>query len=582
MRSLKPTAASVGVDAAGSSRARDTRAVRCAIYTRKSTEEGLDQAFNSLDAQREACAAYVLSQAGEGWTLLPALYDDGGYSGGSMERPGLQRLLADIGRGQVDVVVVYKIDRLTRSLADFAKIVERLDARGASFVSVTQSFNTTTSMGRLTLNVLLSFAQFEREVGAERVRDKIAASRRKGMWMGGNPPLGYDVEDRKLVINAAEAETVRYLFRRYLDLRSLTKLKMEIEAKGIRTKSFIARTGRQIGGQCWYVGPLRHLLRNRVYIGEAVHKGTAYPGLHEAILDTESFNAVQAALDASRVERRDRIVRRSPGLLTGLVFDDAGNAMSPQATTKRGSGQRNVYYVSQAILQRRDNRGSLPRVSAARLEELVGEVLPRVIAAVAEAAPRRRSSSPPDHDLDPDRSLFRTHIRRIIVSRDDITLDLTNLTMGDDTEAAAPIIEAALAASFAGTIVEATTDGLRMSLPVSLAPYATTSSIRRAAGWTGHRANRDPALIRALALAHRWKKDLEGGRAKSTEALAATSDLDRNTVRYVLRLAFLAPDLQRAILEGLQPPHLTVRYVLQNGLPASWQEQRQHLAMPGG
>ena len=498
MRSPKSALAQFGADAGVPSLGRDIRAVRCAIYTRKSTEEGLDQTFNSLDAQREACAAYILSQAGEGWSLLPALYDDGGYSGGSMDRPGLQRLLADIARGQVDVVVVYKIDRLTRALADFAKIVERLDARGASFVSVTQAFNTTTSMGRLTLNVLLSFAQFEREVAAERVRDKIAASRRKGMWMGGNPPLGYDVEDRKLVINTAEAETVRYLFRRYLELRSLAKLKAEIEDKGIRTKTFIAQTGRKIGGQHWYVGPLRHLLRNRVYIGEAVHKGTAHPGLHEAILDREAFNAVQAALDASRVERTERIVRRSPGLLTGLVVDDAGNAMSPQATTKRGSARRNVYYVSQAILQRRANRGSLPRVSAARLEELVGEVLPLVIAATADAAPRRRSSSPPDHDLDPSRSLFRTHIRRVTVSRDDIVLDLANLRLGDDAEAAAPAIEVALTASFAGTVVEAYTEGVRLTLPVSLAPYATTSSIRRAAGWTGHKTNRDPALIRAL------------------------------------------------------------------------------------
>lgn len=553
---------------------RDVRTIRCAIYTRKSTEEGLDQAFNSLDAQREACAAYILSQVGEGWFLVPTLYDDGGYSGGSMDRPALQRLLADIGRGLVDVVVVYKIDRLTRSLADFAKIVERLDARGASFVSVTQAFNTTTSMGRLTLNVLLSFAQFEREVGAERVRDKIAASRKKGMWMGGNPPLGYDVKDRKLVINDAEAETIRWLFTRYLELRSIPKLKVEVEARGIRTKTFVARTGRHVGSKRWYIGPLRHLLRNRVYVGDAVHKGTAYPGEHKAILDREIFEAVQAALDEGGVQIRQRIVRHSPGLLTGLVFDDADNAMTPQATTKPSKGQRLVYYVSQAILQRRDNPGSLPRVSAKRLEGLVAEILPIAIEAAASASPRRRQAQGPTEPLDPARSVIRAHIHRITVGREQIVIDLSNLGAAVQIADVAVSLEGALAAHFPGVTVEPLDEGIRVTLPISLAPHSTASRIERSSGWTGRKTNRDPALIRALVLAHRWRRDLEEGRLKSMEAVSASSGLDRNSARYMLRLAFLAPELQIAILDGHQPPTLTVRQILQQLIPADWESQR--------
>ena len=255
-----------------------TRKMRCAIYTRKSSEEGLEQAFNSLDAQREACAAFVLSQKHEGWVVLPALYDDGGFSGGTMDRPALQRLLGDIRAGKVDVVVVYKIDRLTRSLFDFAKIVEAFDARGVSFVSITQQFNTTTSMGRLTLNVLLSFAQFEREVAGERIRDKIAASKKKGMWMGGLPSLGYDVQNRKLVVNEEEARTVVHIFRRYVELRSVRVLQAELDAAGIRSKRRILADGTPFGGQKLSRGALYLMLQNRIYRGEITHKGNAYPG----------------------------------------------------------------------------------------------------------------------------------------------------------------------------------------------------------------------------------------------------------------------------------------------------------------
>lgn len=277
---------------------------RCAIYTRKSSEEGLDQAFNSLDAQREACSAYIRSQAGEGWKEAPAFYDDGGFSGGNMDRPALKRLLAEVAAGRIDVVVVYKVDRLTRSLADFAKIVEVLDRAGASFVSVTQAFNTTTSMGRLTLNVLLSFAQFEREVTGERIRDKIAMSKAKGIWMGGMVPLGYQLADRRLSIDPIEAELIRHIFDRYLELRSVHRLRDELELQGVRSKRWTTRGGRELGGQIFNRSGVFHILRSRLYIGEIVHKGVRHPGLHPAIIEQAKFDAVQAALDDQANERR--------------------------------------------------------------------------------------------------------------------------------------------------------------------------------------------------------------------------------------------------------------------------------------
>ncbi len=296
---------------------RQNRSVRCAIYTRKSSEEGLEQEFNSLQAQREACEAFIDSQRHEGWVGLRAAYDDGGFSGATMDRPALQQLLADVTAGRVDTVVVYKIDRLTRSLADFAKIVEILDARGASFVSVTQQFNTTTSMGRLTLNVLLSFAQFEREVIGERIRDKIAASKKKGMWMGGVPPLGYGVQDHKLVTIDGEADTVRLVFRRYAELGSVRLLKAELEARGIKSKSWTSASGRLVGGKSFSRGALYLMLQNRTYRGEIVHKGQFHPGEHTPIIDQPLWDAVQEQLAGNTARHRCGGRTRQPSLLAG-------------------------------------------------------------------------------------------------------------------------------------------------------------------------------------------------------------------------------------------------------------------------
>jgi site-specific DNA recombinase len=335
------------------------RKLRCAVYTRKSTEEGLEMEFNSLDAQREACEAYVASQRAEGWLLAPDRYDDGGFSGGTLERPALRRLLADIETGRVDVVVVYKIDRLSRSLMDFSRLVEVFDRHNVTFVSVTQSFNTTTSMGRLTLNVLLSFAQFEREVIGERIRDKFAASRRKGMWMGGWAPLGYEVRNRKLVVNDEDANLVRSIFQRFLKTGSATILARQLIQEGVRNKY----------GKLIDKGILYKLLNNPVYIGEAVHKGVSYPGEHVAIIDRKVWGKVLAQFQTNPRKRAGTARAQTPSLLKGLIFGPGGVAMSPSHTRKKGRLYR--YYVSQTILKQGAVDCPIGRVPAAEIEKIV-------------------------------------------------------------------------------------------------------------------------------------------------------------------------------------------------------------------
>jgi len=335
------------------------RKLRCAVYTRKSTEEGLDMEFNSLDAQREACEAYIASQRAEGWILVPNRYDDGGHSGGTLERPALKRLLDDIENGRVDVVLVYKLDRLSRSLMDFAKLVEVFERCNVTFVSITQSFNTTTSMGRLTLNVLLSFAQFEREVIGERIRDKFAASRKKGMWMGGYVPLGYDLKDRKLLVNKGEASIVRDIFKRFIEMRSATALAQALAKEGVKNKR-----GKPIDK-----GFIYKLLNNRVYLGEAVHKGTAYPGEHDAIVSRELWDRAHEVLKDSPRTRAAQTRAMTPALLKGLIFGPDGIAMSPTHTRKRGRLYR--YYLSQSVVKRGAGVSPISRVSAAEIETAV-------------------------------------------------------------------------------------------------------------------------------------------------------------------------------------------------------------------
>jgi site-specific DNA recombinase len=343
--------------------------LRCAVYTRKSTEEGLDMEFNSLDAQREACEAYIASQKAEGWLLVPDRYDDGGFSGGTLERPALRRLMADIEARRVDVVVVYKIDRLSRSLMDFTRLVEVFDRNAVTFVSVTQSFNTTTSMGRLTLNILLSFAQFERELTGERIRDKFAASRKKGMWMGGWAPLGYDIRDRKLVINATEAAHVRFIFERFARLRSVTKLIPILAAEGIKAKS----------GKPVEKGYLYRIISNPVYAGEARHKGTSYPGEHSAIIDRALWQRVQDILKESPRKRATRSRARTPSLLKGLIFGPSGTAMTPSHTRRNGKLYR--YYIDMDVLKRGAAPGPVSRIAAGDVERVVIDQLRAILRA---------------------------------------------------------------------------------------------------------------------------------------------------------------------------------------------------------
>lgn len=542
-----------------------TRVIRCAIYTRKSTEEGLDQAFNSLDAQREACVSYIKSQAGEGWRVIDRSYDDGGYSGGSMERPALQKLLADIDQSLIDVVVVYKIDRLTRSLADFAKIVERLEKRNASFVSVTQAFNTTTSMGRLTLNVLLSFAQFEREVTAERIRDKIAASRAKGIFMGGCPPLGYDAHERKLVINESEAKTVRHIFERYLALRSIGKLAEELNADGITTKSFVSTRGRSIGGGQWYVGPLRHILRNPVYIGVAVHKGKSYAGEHRPLVSSDLFEEVQSLLTGSAKGWQRKRTVESSALLTGLLHDDKSNRMSPQWSIGNG-GRKYCYYVSQALLQRRRGQeGSLPRVRASLVDDLVS--------ACADAFAGARSC-----ERQPDiRQRVNDLVTHVIVSEDEVRIHVRHGLPEDKRHSFEKLLTRALACLPPGSAATTGDEGCQISIPVKLrtgtamAIGGVTASIA-----TPRRINKP--LLAALARAHVWRRLIETGQVQSVEQIATRDEIDRKDVRRILRLAFLAPDLQQAIVEGRQPTRLSIRALAGTDLPCEWSLQREDLS----
>jgi site-specific DNA recombinase len=412
-----------------------TKWLRCAIYTRVSTEHGLEQDFNSLHNQREASVAYIKSQAHEGWNLIRTAYDDGGFSGASMDRPALQRLLADVQAGGVDVVVVYKVDRLTRSLADFAKLVELFDRHQVSFVSVTQAFNTTTSMGRLTLNVLLSFAQFEREVTSERIRDKIAASKRKGLWVGGMVPLGYDSRDRKIVVVEEEAERVRLIFQRYRDLGSLDKLLRELRQGGVVTKVRRLANGRTIGGIAFTRGPLAYLLRNRFYVGEVVYRGEVCPGEHAPILERALFEAVQEKLAARRSSFFSKRVG-SAALLIGKVYDARGPRMTPSHARK--ARRRYRYYVSSALSQGRpEAAGSVARVAAETIEALV-------VRALRERFPERVEAD--DRALVLDclaRAVIRDRVVEIKLKKDDqkeIERDATESLEQHETSVAPTVI----------------------------------------------------------------------------------------------------------------------------------------------
>ena len=534
-----------------------SRTIRCAIYTRKSTEEGLEQDYNSLHAQRDACAAYVMSQAGEGWTLLPEIYDDGGYSGGNLDRPALRRLMDDIEAKKIDVVVVYKVDRLTRSLADFSKIVDVLDRTGSSFVSVTQAFNTTTSMGRLTLNVLLSFAQFEREVTGERIRDKIAASKKKGLWMGGRPVFGYDPDGRTLTINPAEAEEVRWMFARYIEIKSVNKLVAELKARGVISKRWINRAGEAQGGVPLVRGVLYQMLRNPIYVGDIPHKDAVYPGQHPGIIDRETFEAAQALLDLS-VRRRQPGKARPPNRgapLTGLVYDSAGHLMSPVSASRK-SGATYRYYVSCVAQRGRpDEAGVHKRVPAPVIETMVRDAIAPLLANTADS-----------EDWLTVRDLIdrvEIHRHKLVVRLDQTRCDANVVTsqgklrLGQlERDGNSPLLRLTLRFNRGG--------GIAMVGPGG-GPAITRQSI-------------DPALSSALVRAEAWKRRLLGVEGATLEAIADEEKLNQSYASRMLRVAFLAPDLKQAVLDGTAPEALSLYAIMHRGLPLDWDEQRAMFA----
>lgn len=573
----------------------ERRRLRCAVYTRKSSEEGLEQSFNSLHAQRDACEAFILSQKHEGWVLLPEAYDDGGLSGGSMERPALQRLIDEVKAGLVDIVVVYKVDRLTRSLADFAKLTELFDAHGTSFVSVTQAFNTSTSMGRLTLNVLLSFAQFEREVAGERIRDKIALSKRRGMWMGGLPPLGYDGIDRKLVVNAAEAETVRLIFRRYLEVGSIAVLKRSLDADGIASKRRVFSDGRKMGDVSLSRGALYQILRNRLYRGEIAHRGVIHAGEHDAIVDEELWIAVQERLAGQAIRRRgiaNGTAATAP--LAGLIFDDKGNRMSPTHAVK--AGRRYSYYISASLVRGGGDHGI--RVPAPDIEKLVltsiadrlcnrvemsrlvGVAdLPRLetfIDAAAKLGALIRDGQPGTDGSCLD--LIRKLVQRIEVGAQSVSITLDPAGLSKTLETFTRGSEAPKAsAREGGSLVLELQDPVRIAVVVRL--QRCGKQVRLILGEVDSIVRQpDPDLVRLVQDARRWFDDLRTGRAAT---IAAIAKRDRQQVSHVSRtisLAFLAPDITRMIVEGRQPIGLTSeRLKAARPLPLDWNEQRSIL-----
>lgn len=512
---------------------------RCAIYTRKSTDHNLDLAFNSLDAQREACEAYIKSQAHEGWRLAAGQYDDGAFSGASLDRPALQALLGEVQFGRIDIIVVYKVDRLTRSLADFAKLVELFDEHQVSFVSVTQSFNTTSSMGRLTLNVLLSFAQFEREVIGERVRDKIAASKRKGLWVGGPIPLGYCSVDKKLQVVPAEAETVRLIFSTYLELGSVQKLAAWLDARNIRPKPRLLSNGGMIQTGRFMVGPLAHLLKNRFYIGEVAYRGEIHKGEQEAIVDRELFDAVQVRMQQQSVARKTRR-DASPSILTGRIFDDAGHAMSPSHSNKRGVRYR--YYVSQALTQgEKDRAGSVARVPAPDVEEAVCRAL------------RQRH---PDLSNFDDRAIVDQCVERVVATKANLRISVIS---GERAEGD-------------GSETDRHPQPDTIMVPFIIHRPARKGYLHQPQSEFTMTAEARDILIKAIARARRWLDEILSGAANSFDEIAAREGLVERHIRFLMPLAFVAPRVIEAIADGAAPADLTVSR-LARGLPNRWADQ---------
>jgi site-specific DNA recombinase len=548
---------------------------RCAIYTRKSSEEGLEQNFNSLHAQRQACEAFIKSQAGEGWRMVKTAFDDGGFSGATMDRPALKTLLAHIKEKRIDVVVVYKVDRLTRSLADFAKIVEIFDAEGVSFVAVTQQFNTTTSMGRLTLNVLLSFAQFEREVTGERIRDKIAASKQKGMWMGGGLPLGYDLSDRRLVVNPAEAETVRLIFQLYLELKTLRRVRNELDRRSIVSKRWVSKGGVRHGGFRFHRGALYHLLANPIYVGEIRHKKVTYPGQHEPIIERAKWQRVQEVLNQRAAHPRGGSITKTTGLLMGRLFDENGELLY-SCWAKKGQ-LRYRYFVSRKLVRgsnKPEDRGW--RLPAGRTEEAVTAAALQILSDRGALASTLKNWG-----------LSASELKQAIEAIDSKVKSFEQVRTMEESET---IIER----------VELKRDGMQITLNLGAMlpqfPHGGATlrmtrlvpmQLRRRGvetrlvipGEAVTATRTDPALLRALARGYNWFCELTSGRAVSTKQIADREGLSDSYVRHVVPLGLLAPAIVESICVGRQSVSLSAERLKDHAsFPIEWDAQQQLLS----
>ena len=555
-----------------------TPRIKCAIYTRKSSEEGLEQSFNSLDAQREACEAYVRSQLHEGWVAITTRFDDGGFSGGNMDRPALTKLMGDIAEGKVNTVVVYKVDRLTRSLADFAKLVEQFDSKGVTFVSVTQQFNTTTSMGRLTLNVLLSFAQFEREVTGERIRDKIAASKAKGMWMGGRVPLGYDLRERRLYVSPKEAEQVREIFNQYLRLRTVRALMSHLRQAKILSKIRIDINDRKSGGQPYSRGALYQLLRNHLYVGEIQHKGLIHAGEHEAIVDRELWNEVQELLEQNRQGNRKRSRTSSGSMLTGRLFDELGTRYIPTHAQK--GGRRYHYYTSQAVIKGHRKEGVIGRLSAPALESTVSDRIREFLNSPGEIIDAFQRIDSPEVKYDrllkqarmiatewkqktqsEKAELIRTMLYRVIVHESLFELRL-------DLEAIVQILS--------GKAVEEQAKGNRVenvqtaSLQVPLRSNRGNALKLVIGVDRSDSPGSKEAIAKAIARARSWYDLIVQGKATGLPDLARQHRLTHRYVKNILPLAFLGPESVETLLNDSQPRTLDS---LLGKVPIRWDMQ---------
>jgi len=550
--------------------------IRCAVYTRKSSEEGLEQSFNSLHAQREACEAYVLSQRHEGWQLLPAHYDDGGFSGGNMERPGLKRLLEDIAAKKVDTVVVYKVDRLTRSLNDFARIVEQFDKQEISFVSVTQQFNTTTSMGRLTLNVLLSFAQFEREVTGERIRDKVAASKKKGMWMGGHIPMGYDLHEGALLINETEAGQIREIYKQYLKFGSVFDLHQHLKQTDIRSKIRVSSTGRTFGGAILSRGTLYNLLNSPLYIGMIDHKGAVYPGRHEGIIPEATWKKVSDLLKANRVKRSATRNLPSGRLLLGLLFDVDGNGFTPSHSSKKG--RRYSYYISHAAVARRKSK-VIQRIPATEIEHVIAARVRSLLSTQLELSRCFSELSVKelhgliDAGLDrtghlskptsPESMRFlRSILKRVVVKEGELSIELNRAALQGELLEPIP----------ANLLKETRqAEDIHLTCPFTLKMRGNQVRIVLSSGEI-NQSHPAPALMKAVARARDWADRIIAGKIRTIEDLVKISGLEKRYVRRVMHCAALSPQMVEAILKGRQSVDMTVLGLTRN-LPLDWHAQ---------